>query len=59
MDIQELKKIIKRKDQDDSTRLFKAKIVAQRMDEKADGSSRNLVDSICAKLSIIEEFSRP
>ena len=42
-DIAELKKIIKNKNDDNSTRLLRAKMVAQRMDEKNNGSSQRLV----------------
>ena len=52
-DMAELKKIILKKDEDDSTRLMKAKLLAQRMDEKRDINSKFLIDSIAAKLSII------
>lgn len=52
-DIVELKRIIKKKDEDDSTRLYKAKAIAQKLDDKVDGSSKSLISSIAAKLSII------
>ena len=50
----ELRSIIKKKTEDKETRLYKAKALVGRMDEKAGSSSKNLINSIMAKLSLIQ-----
>lgn len=59
LQMKQLKAIIKKKDEDKDVRLHKAKAIVSKLDEKADSSSKNLIQSIVAKLSLIEQFSQP
>ncbi len=54
----QLESIITSKKQTDNDKLYQAKLIAQKLDHKARNSSTfALMDSIAAKLKIIEEFS--
>lgn len=55
--MRQLKAIIKKKDEDKGIRLDKARAIVEKLDEKAVSSSKNMIQSIMAKLSLIEEFS--
>jgi hypothetical protein len=56
-EIKELKNIIET-EKNQSERLYKAKLIAQKLDAKTKiNDTKNMINSIAAKIKIIEEFS--